>query len=119
MHEYRRKIYAIQHNVTKRIYVGMSKNVIARYKAHLHKLRSGKCHIEDMQNDFDLYGEDYSLFIIDDITDYKDRLKEYDWMIKYKSHIRGTGYNYKDVGFIKHTSVIPVPLKEGLPERKA
>lgn len=43
-----RIIYAIQHNVTKRIYVGSSANVENRYWNHMNNLRNHKHNIEDM-----------------------------------------------------------------------
>lgn len=91
-----RKVYAIRHNVTNRVYIGSSANVDHRFKSHMYKLRAHKHHIEDMQTDFDRYGEDYTFTILEDITKFEDRVKEYDWMEKYQSHIRGIGYNYKD-----------------------
>lgn len=91
-----RKIYAIRHNVTNRVYVGSSCRVDQRLMNHIHSLRSHKHHIEDMQADFDKYGEDYTFTILDEILVYKDKEKEYEWMKKYQSHIRGIGYNYKD-----------------------
>lgn len=50
-----RIIYAIQHNVTKRIYVGSSANVENRYWNHMNNLRNHKHNIEDMQSDYDNY----------------------------------------------------------------
>ena len=49
-----------------------------------------------MQTDFDRYGENYTVTILDEISKYEDRSKEYEWMHKLQSHIRGKGYNYKD-----------------------
>jgi hypothetical protein len=49
-----------------------------------------------MQYDFDQYGEDYTFTILDDIARIDEKEKEYKWMEKYQSHIRGIGYNYKD-----------------------
>ena len=106
-------IYAIQHNVTKRIYIGSSINVKSRYQSHLYQLRAGKHRIEDMQSDFNEYGEDYSLFILGEYTSYRNRRVEYEWMRKYQSHIRGKGYNYKDQAVVRNDAV---PLKEGMPE---
>ena len=91
-----RKVYAIRHNVTNRVYIGSSCRVDNRLMNHICKLRRHKHHIEDMQSDFDQYGEDFTFTILEDITKYEDREKEYDWMMKYQSHIRGIGYNYKD-----------------------
>lgn len=110
-----RKVYAIQHNVTKRIYVGSSKNVEGRYWAHIYALRNGSHPVDDLQNDFNQYGEDFSLFVLDEIRTYEEKFKEYDWMDKYQSHIRGLGYNYKDVAFRKTNGRNKLPIKVGLP----
>ena len=56
-----RVIYAIKHNVTKRIYVGSTKYPKERFANHLSMLRNGKHIVEDMQKDFDEYGEDFTL----------------------------------------------------------
>lgn len=116
-----RKVYAIQHNVTKRIYIGSSCNVTTRYQNHMFALRRGKHVIEDMQEDFDKYGEDYSLFILDECFSSSDKNKEYEWMLKYNSFVRGIGYNYKDhtktrlAGTMKNC----LPYREGLPTQYA
>ncbi len=113
--EFPRKIYAIQHNVTKRMYIGSTKNVDSRYLNHIYKLRAGKHPVEDMQEDFIKYGEDYSLFVLEEITEYQDRMREFEWMHKYNTITRGIGYNYKDQGreavCLKNTP----PYKEGKP----
>lgn len=102
-----RKIYAIRHNVTNRVYIGSSANVDKRLMKHIYDLRAHKHHIEDMQSDFDQYGENFTFTILEDVFAYEDKRKEYEWMEKYQSHIRGIGYNYKDHVFkqnppIKH-----------------
>ena len=102
---YPRKVYAIRHNVTNRVYIGSSYHVDHRFKSHLYKLRAHKHHVEDMQEDFDKYGEDYTLTILDDIAWRSEKDKEYEWMKKYQSHIRGIGYNYKDHSF--YPNVVP------------
>lgn len=109
-----RDIYAIQHNITKKIYIGSSQNMVKRYKQHIYALRSGKHHVEDMQSDFIKYGEDYSLFKLETIRDYKDKNKEYEWMEKLESTNRSKGYNYKD----NTTKDMHIPLKDGIPEIK-
>jgi hypothetical protein len=90
------KIYCILHNVTDRAYIGRSRKVEKRLKDHLFALRSHKHVVEDMQADFDKYGEDYTITILEENVDFKDRNKEHQWMEKYQSNIRGKGYNYKD-----------------------
>lgn len=91
-----RTIYAIVHNVTHRVYVGSTKDVVSRVRTHISLLRNRKHLVEDMQDDFDDFGFDYTICILDVIEDYHDRVKEYQWMKYLKSHIRGFGYNYKD-----------------------
>ncbi len=87
-----RNVYVIRHKVTDRMYVGSSKNVNRRISAHINALRRGKHPVEDMQKDFDIYGENY-IFEIFEETDHKF---EYRLMDRYNSRIRGIGYNYKD-----------------------
>ena len=109
-----RTIYAIQHNVTKKVYVGSTKNVEDRYMNHMYALRTQKHNVEDMQDDFNKYGENYSVFVLDEIKNYKERYKEYEYMKKYNSHIRGFGYNYKD-NITRKTHKAHIPYKEGEP----
>lgn len=108
-------VYAIQHNITKRIYVGSPNDIESRYWGHMSALRNHKHNVEDMQSDFNEYGEDYSLFILDEIKEFSERRKEYEWMGKLKSNIRGIGYNYKDNAkpFKK-----PLTLKSGIPQTR-
>lgn len=92
---YPKSVYAIRHNVTKRIYVGSSAHPANRYKQHLNLLRCGKHGVEDMQKDFDEYGEDYTFFVLEKI-DFAHKEREYEWMWFFDSYTRGVGYNYKD-----------------------
>ena len=108
-----RIVYAIQHNVTKRIYVGSSANVENRYWNHMNNLRNHKHNIEDMQSDYDNYGEDYSLYLLDEIKVFSERNKEYEWMKKLNTHTRGNGYNYKDRVMVERKKKLP--LKTGIP----
>lgn len=110
-----RKIYAIQHNVTKRMYIGSSKDAGQRYESHMHQLRAGKHTIEDLQKDFDEYGEDFSLYILDEIKEHHERIKEYEWMRIYNTTERGVGYNYKDHGKNMLGFKNVPPYKEGKP----
>lgn len=91
-----RKIYSIRHNETNRVYVGSSANLKHRIANHLQRLRTHTHHIEDMQSDFDKYGENYTIKVLDEIIEYEDRIKEYEWMEKLNSRVRGIGYNYLD-----------------------
>lgn len=106
-----RTIYAIQHNKSRRIYVGSSARVDARIKAHLQALRRNGHTNELMQADYNEYGEDYSFYKLDIIHDYEDRRKEYEWMKKYNSCDTRFGYNYKertkDIEFIHYEEGVP------------
>lgn len=94
-----RQVYLIRHNKTNRVYVGSSYDANNRYKAHIWNLKNKAHPVEDMQKDFDDFGDDFSFEIIDTIFEFDDRKKEYDWMRKYNSFERGIGYNYKDKKF--------------------
>lgn len=118
MLKYPKKIYAIQHNITKRMYIGATKNVEGRYRDHIYALRKGQHGVEDMQTDFDIYGEDYSLYILGEIASGHERRKEYDLIRKYRTQIRGFGYNYKDRAVVKKYTPDHIPLKPGLPQTK-
>lgn len=91
-----RQVYKIKHNVTGRIYIGSTAHLENRISCHLSRLRCGKHHIEDMQSDYDKYGENYSIEILDEIATIEEKHKEYEWMKKFNSLERGVGYNYRD-----------------------
>lgn len=95
--KYPRKVYAIRHNVTDRVYIGSSCNVDRRFKQHLYALQASKHVVDDMQKDYNEHGEDFTLTILDTINDESESEKEYEWMDKYQSFTRGIGYNYKDL----------------------
>lgn len=86
-----------------------------RYWSLVYRLRNHQHSIEDMQRDCDDFGENYSLYLLDEIKAFSERRKEYEWMAKLKSHIRGRGYNYKDKAAIPREKL---PLKAGMPTIK-
>ena len=96
---YHRTIYSIKHNVTGREYIGCTENFDKRIKAHLSALRNGRHNVEDMQTDFDNYGNDYTICVLEEITSYSKRSREYELMDEHESYVRGKGYNYKDTVF--------------------
>lgn len=83
------------------MYIGSSIHPESRVKQHFYALHHGRHHVPDMQADFDEYGDDYTVSYLEVIEKYEDRFHEYDWMKKFKSNIRGYGYNYKDRFFEK------------------
>lgn len=88
----------ITHNPTGRAYIGSSATVESRIQTHLSNLRGGRHPVEDMQADFDAYGGNYSVVILESVEgkNTEDRFREYEWMRLYRTNERGRGYNYKD-----------------------
>lgn len=108
--KYPRKVYCIRHNPTERVYIGSSANADRRIGAHISALRRGEHINEDMQADYNRYGEDYTITILDSIADESEKNKEYEWMKMYESNVRGKGYNYNDpkkVGEVKKKRLSP------------
>jgi hypothetical protein len=89
-----KKVYLIRHNKTNRVYIGSSKEVDIRIRKHMSDLRHHRHPVEDMQEDFDRYGDDYTVTILEDSS--KETRDEYEWQSIYRSYVRGKGYNYKD-----------------------
>lgn len=98
-----RTIYAIQHKKTGRIYVGSSQDAKQRCISHISALRRGVHPVRLMQDDYDKHGEDYEYFILDDMADWGDRIKEYEWMKKLKTYDPSCGYNAQDPHFKNKT----------------
>ena len=121
-------IYAIQHNITKKIYIGKTKNVEKRYFTHLYELRKNKHKCQDMQKDFYKFGEDFSVYVLEEIENGKeeeyyngrliprDRIREVYWMEKYNTLT--DGYNVQDFQSKKMLNPKNFPFKQGLPEVK-
>lgn len=114
---YPRKVYAIQHNQTGRMYIGSSKNVESRYMSHIALLKAGKHLSAEMQQDFDDYGNDFSLYVLDAISNRDESKKEYEWMRKYRTNEIEYGYNRKDPAM--KTLRATIPFKKGLPSSLA
>lgn len=132
------KIYAIQHNQTKKIYIGSTHTSIEdRYKWHISDLKEGKHSSKEMQSEFNKYGDDYSVFCLESGTDhliknpYHEKrqistrsLSEYKWMEKYDSINPDYGYNSQDRAakcFIRRKKIfddISMNFKDGIPERE-
>lgn len=86
-------IYAMQHNVTKRIYVGSCNNADIRIKKHIHDLLRG-CHTnKELQKDFDKYGMEFSFYHIDRVQADKQFEQERKWQNALRSNEKTTGYN--------------------------
>jgi GIY-YIG catalytic domain. len=92
-------VYAIKNQVTGKMYIGSSRCISYRFKSHLSALRSGRHVNKDMQDDFNLYGEENFIFI--PLFETSERHKtdlEYFLMEILRTHDINTGYNDKDRG---------------------
>lgn len=89
------QIYMIRHKITGRMYIGRSQEVPKRIYSHMSRLRAGKHPVEDMQSDFDKYGDTYEITILGERDNHNLDL-EFEMMKKFNSTTRGIGYNYKD-----------------------
>jgi hypothetical protein len=113
--EYPKVVYAIQHKVTKKIYIGISNSLETRYKSHLSLLKHNKHTAPLMQEEYNKYGGMYDVFILDEIHSYSERYKEFEWMRFYKTQDPKYGYNAQDKGRMDKENGLP--LKSGRPER--
>ena len=109
-----RYVYAIQHNVTGRIYVGSAKDVAYRYRSHLSQLRHGRHKNSEMQRDYNEHGESYSVFILAIIKRPEDCRLEFKWMDKLKTYDPRIGYNQRDPHYRRNDG-FQVPYVGGIP----
>ena len=112
--EYPKCVYAIQHKITKKIYIGVTNNLESRYRTHLSLLKNNKHNALLMQKEYNEHGGLYDVFILDEIDSYLDRYKEFQWMRYYKTQDEKYGYNAQDKGRMDKDVL---PLKSGRPER--
>ena len=90
-------VYLIGNDVTKRVYVGRTECGRYRVKEHFSALRGNRHIVEDMQEDFNLYGE-ASFFVrfLGEYTGEELKKMEVFMMMVLRSQDRRFGYNYKD-----------------------
>lgn len=92
-------IYCIQNIVNKKIYIGKSKNIYARIRAHIFGLRKKiKDENRHLINAWEKYGEDkFEYFVLEYLEINEELLKERElfWMKQYDSTNREKGYNLR------------------------
>lgn len=91
-----RTVYAIKHNPTGKVYVGSTSHFWKRITTHMLNLRANRHPVAEMQNDFNIFGDDYTVFVLDFIKSNEDSRKEYLWMDLLDSRNPNHGYNAKD-----------------------
>ena len=128
------QIYAIQHNKTRKIYIGCSKNVGKRYLEHISLLRRGTHSSAEMQSDFNNYGADFSLFVLQKVPNgsvqvvsdefdgavlTKRVIAELKWMREYNTVV--DGYNVQDIKARRILGIEKgkekIPFCDGLPKK--
>lgn len=92
-----KQIYAIQHNITKRIYIGQSGCAENRIKKHMRDLLAGQHSNSELQKEFDEYGMEFSFYLIEDNVEPNSSSKiEMFWMSIFHSTDPKTGYNLNE-----------------------
>lgn len=97
-------IYKIECLENGKVYIGRSASPSCRARMHLGALKGNRHKIEDMQKDFNQYGEESFTFeVLEQCTRYRKHLedcidgnRERHYMHCYKSYMREYGYNYKE-----------------------
>lgn len=102
-------IYKIECLANGKKYIGRTeiRHAEQRRRAHLSALRNNNHRMEDMQADFNKYGEEGFEFEIieaccrerNEYEDCVDGNREKAWMSFYQSYKREFGYNYRDPKF--------------------
>lgn len=113
-YRYPRTVYAIQHKPTGRIYVGSTNDLDARLKAHMGALKAGKHPNKLMQEDYNLHGGDYEVFVLDEYDSYETRSTEHEWMEELNTGDERIGYNSRDPHFTRKSIDIP-EITPGVP----
>lgn len=93
---YPAQIYAIWHEGTGRVYVGVSCDPVKRYDQHVGALRHGKHPVELFQMDYNLFGKELTLVILETINSKQERRKEFKRQTRLRSLDPKHGYNYRD-----------------------
>lgn len=90
-------IYVITNSENGKKYVGSTERPIWRFREHMKALKHQRHKVQDMQDDYNKYGEDAFSYVI---VGYQKKPfcndDEYKMMVKLKTYDRRFGYNYND-----------------------
>ena len=91
-------VYAIQHNKTKRVYIGSTRKPRERLKTHFRELKSGIHPQKQMQKDYLEFGNDFTIYLLHEgELNKRDMLEiEYLYMTVFKTRNPLYGYNLKE-----------------------
>lgn len=91
-------IYAIQHNKTRRIYVGCT-GTAGRISSHLSSAKNLKHHVPLINEDTEKHGFDFTVYVLEIIQpryEWEARDAERKWMHYFSTCDPTCGYNYLD-----------------------
>lgn len=112
-------IYIIINIVNGKTYIGKTKNLLTRYKSHLHRLRKNKHENSHLQNAFNLYKEpSFSYEIIEFVVEKDLYKREYFWINFYNSLNRKCGYNIEQINVLKEHKEVADETKYKLSQYK-
>lgn len=95
-----RTVYALRHEATGKMYIGSTADLPKRFKSHCSRLKCGTHNSKSLQADFDHYeNKNLTLIALEEITAYRDKDKEYEWMDFYQTTDPARGYNSADPHF--------------------
>lgn len=92
-------IYKLTYIPTGKIYIGQSRNPEGRLFSHRFDLERGCHHNKILQADFDKYGGDLMLEVLENLSTNNRKTasdKEFEWMKRTKSYNDFIGYNCND-----------------------
>ena len=90
-------VYVLTNRANGKKYVGSSYHPYYRKKAHDLALKGHRHPCENMQTDYDKYGDCFDMTIVDLVTQPREKSEEYKWMKKLKTYDERYGYNYADI----------------------
>ena len=95
--DWKRTIYALRHEATGKLYIGITANVHQRYLKHVNRLKNGTHNAKALQADYDTYEDKrLTMIVLEEVYDFADRDKEYEWMAAFDTFSPDRGYNYAD-----------------------
>ena len=91
-------VYCILNKINSKRYVGHSRSIYIRWDYHKYRIRRGEHQNIHLQNSWNIHGEENFIFSVLEVLPQGLTMKEYEkvetkWMLEFKSHLSGFGYN--------------------------